>query len=167
MSESIELEGASLNVHLFLIVLLGLPLLVTYLVASKHTLVLTIVGVMSALICIGVMFTIASPKIAKKGDQIVVSSGFYSQKIPIESIMAKQIKIVDLDINREYAPSLRTNGVGLIVLNIGYYHLQNGDKAFVVQRSKSAVYIPTTGERNLLLSSSQPKKLLSQIEEML
>jgi hypothetical protein len=167
MNESIELEGASFNVHLLLIVILGLPLLVTYMVAGKHTLVLTIVGVTSALIFVGVMFTITSPKIKKEDNQIVVTSGFYSQKIPINSIISEHIEIVDLDENKEYAPGLRTNGIGLIVLNIGYYHLQNGDKAFVVQRSKTAVYVPTKGERNLLLSSAQPEKLLEQIKEML
>jgi hypothetical protein len=168
MAETIELEGATLNVHLLLAALVfGIPLIATSLIAGKNTMILSGIIGFCALIYFGIAYTIASPIIVKINQNIVVKSGFYLQAIPIKNIKKEQMKVVDLETEKQYLPDLRTNGIGLVVLNIGYFNLQNGNKAFVIQRSKKAVYVPTTGECNLLLSSSDPEQLLIRIRGMM
>lgn len=82
-----------------------------------------------------------------------IRGGVYGRLIPREQIAVERVKVVDLNIDSEYKPKLRTNGIGLPGYAEGWFKLQNNEKAllFMTDRS-SVVYIPTIKDYSVLLS---------------
>jgi hypothetical protein len=82
-----------------------------------------------------------------------ISPGLYSRFIPKEKINAEGVRVIDINAETAYKPKWRTNGAGLPGYNVGWYKLQNSEKAllFVTDRT-SVVYIPTTDNYSVMLS---------------
>jgi hypothetical protein len=82
-----------------------------------------------------------------------IGPGIYSRTIPREKIDVSGIRIINLDIEKEYQPKWRMNGAGLPGFLAGWFKLQNKEKAllFVTDRSR-VVYIPTSENYSILLS---------------
>lgn len=92
-----------------------------------------------------------------------IRGALYGRQVPASDILPGA-RIVDLRTNRQLAPRLRTNGVGLPGYRAGWFRLGNGEKAllFVTDPSR-VVYIPTSAGYSLLLSPDQPEELLERL----
>ncbi len=95
-----------------------------------------------------------------------IGPGLYGRFIPREKIDADGVKVVNLDLEKDYQPRWRTNGAGLPGLSLGWYKLQNKEKAllFVTDRS-SVVYIPTTENYTVMLSVREADLMVEQIHD--
>jgi hypothetical protein len=93
-----------------------------------------------------------------------ISPGLYSRFIPREKIDVAGIKVLNLELDKDYTPKWRTNGGGLPGFSFGWFKLQNGEKAlaFVTDRS-SVIYIPTTEDYAILLSVREADLMLEQL----
>jgi len=96
-----------------------------------------------------------------------IKGGIYGRFIPKDSLIKENVRILNLNIEREYRPRLRTNGIGLPGYSEGWFRLENGEKAllFVTDRS-NIVYIPTKEGYSVLLSTGQPEELLKAMDEL-
>lgn len=112
---------------------------------------LILVGVIGLLISFGYQARHASFTVNDQG--LRISPGLYGRFIPKEDINAEGVKVINLNVESEYKPKWRTNGVGLPGYSAGWFKLQNKEKAllFVTDRS-SLVYIPTNKDYSVLLS---------------
>jgi hypothetical protein len=95
-----------------------------------------------------------------------ISPGLYSRTIPKENIDAAGVKVINLDMEKDYQPKWRTNGAGLPGYSAGWYKLQNKEKAllFVTDRS-SVVYIPTTENYSVMLSVREADEMVELIQQ--
>ena len=60
---------------------------------------------------------------------------------------------------------LRSNGVGLANYRVGWFRLKNGQRALCfLTRTDSVLYLPTNQSFVLLLSTSEPERLLNALE---
>jgi len=86
-------------------------------------------------------------------DGLRIGPGIYSRFIPREDIRTAEVRTVNLNIENAYKPKWRTNGAGLPGFSVGWFKLQNNEKAllFVTDRT-NVVYIPTTENYSVLLS---------------
>jgi hypothetical protein len=82
-----------------------------------------------------------------------IGPGIYGRTIPWGKIDISGVRVINLDIEKEYQPSWRMNGAGLPGYSAGWFKLRNKEKAllFITDRSR-IVYIPTTEKYSVLLS---------------
>jgi hypothetical protein len=82
-----------------------------------------------------------------------ISPGMYSRFIPKENIDVSGVKVLNLELDKDYQLKVRTNGGGFPGYSVGWFKLQNQEKAlaFVTDRS-SVIYIPTTENFSVLFS---------------
>ncbi|MCW3989385.1 MAG: PH domain-containing protein [Candidatus Bathyarchaeota archaeon] len=90
----------------------------------------------------------------------------YGRFIPKESIIIEDSRIVNLNVEREFKPIRRTNGIGLPGYSEGWFKLANGERAllFVTDRF-NVVYMPTTEGYSVLLSTVYPEEFLESLNE--
>jgi hypothetical protein len=117
-------------------------------------------GVVMVLVLVGVIVMFAFFGYQSKHAAFTVSDeglrigpGIYGRFIPREDIRAEEVRAINLNIESAYKPRWRTNGAGLPGFSVGWFKLQNNEKAllFVTDRA-NVVYIPTTENYSVLLS---------------
>ncbi len=82
-----------------------------------------------------------------------ISGTLYGRFVPRANIDSAGAKIIDLRVDQEYRPGMRTNGVGMPGYSAGWFRLKNREKALLfVTRESNVVYIPTTQGYSLMLS---------------
>jgi len=70
----------------------------------------------------------------------------YGRRVPKDSLITKNIQVVDLIHDDTYRPTRRTNGVGLPGYLEGWFRLNNGEKGLLFLTKKTrVVYLPTKG----------------------
>jgi len=128
--------------------------------ASGAYIFLWVFSVVLAAILIGVIVLFAffgyqagHARFTVSDEGLRLGPGIYSRFIPKEDVRAEEVRAVNLNIESAYKPKWRTNGAGLPGFSVGWFKLQNNEKAllFVTDRS-SVVYIPTTENYSVLLS---------------
>jgi hypothetical protein len=134
---------------------------------------LWIFGIVIAIILIGVIGLFASFGYQAKHatftltDQgLRIGPGLYGRTIPKDNIDAAGVRVIDLNLEKDYQPKWRTNGAGLPGFSEGWFKLQNKEKAllFVTDRS-SVVYIPTTGNFSVMLSVPNAAEMVDSIQQ--
>jgi hypothetical protein len=93
-----------------------------------------------------------------------IGPGLYGRTIPWEKIAIGNVKVINLDIEKEYQPQWRMNGAGLPGFSAGWFKLKNKEKAlvFVTDRSR-VVYIPTSENYSVLLSVREAEEFAELI----
>ena len=93
-----------------------------------------------------------------------IGPAVYGRLIPREEIVADGVRVINLNVDSDYQPKLRTNGIGLPGYAEGWFKLKNKEKAllFVTDRS-SVVYIPTTKDYSIMLSAREAEALAESI----
>ncbi len=89
---------------------------------------------------------------------------FYGREIPFTSLLIEAARPLDLVKEKEYAPVLRTNGIGLPGYSAGWFKLRNGQKAlaFVTDRRRVAM-IPTRDKYLVMVSVPDPAAFLDAL----
>lgn len=88
----------------------------------------------------------------------------YGRTLPLTALRLDSARVVDLTRETQLGLKWRTNGIGLPRYNVGWFKLRSGEKALAYVTSKESVlYIPTTKGYVLLLSASEPERLLAAL----
>jgi hypothetical protein len=95
-----------------------------------------------------------------------IGPGLYTRTIPKDKVNIEGVKVIDLNLEKDYRPKWRTNGAGLPGFSLGWFKLQNKEKAlmFVTDRS-SVVYIPTTDNYSVMLSVREAGVMVQAIQQ--
>jgi hypothetical protein len=94
-----------------------------------------------------------SLKVEVSPSALSLRGSVYGRVIPRSELIVEQLRVVDIRGDSPFALARRTNGIGLPHYSIGWFRLENGQKAlaFVTQRDQ-VVYLPTRQGYTLLLS---------------
>src|SRR4030042_2495726 len=124
---------------------------------------LILIGIIGLFVSFGYQAKHATFTITDQG--LRIGPGLYGRTIPREDIDTEGVRVIDLNLEKEYQPKWRTNGAGLPGYSAGWFKLQNKEKAlvFVTDRS-SVVYIPTTGTYSGMLSVREADEMVKLIQ---
>ena len=162
--------SSSAFIFLWVLGILILALLITVFVTSSDqvasiaiTLVISL-GLIVLFVSIGYQATHATFTLNDRG--LKIGPGLYGRFIPREKIKAAGVRIIDLNVEREYRPLWRMNGAGLPGYGVGWFKLRNKEKAllFLTDRS-SVVYIPTTENYSIMLSASEADEMVNLMQD--
>lgn len=105
-------------------------------------------------------FEVSSEGLRIRGD-------WYGRVIPASQLVPGTARRVDLALSPELTPGRRTMGTGLPGYQAGWFRLRNGDRAllYLTDRSK-AVYVQTTDGYGVMLSPSEPEKLVAALNRV-
>jgi len=99
------------------------------------------------------------------GDKLSIRGDIYGRDIPWADLAAGKGRILNLKVDREHRPVLRTNGCGLPGYASGWFRLANGEKALLFVTTGDAVlYLPTMKGYSLLLTPKDPQRLLNALQ---
>jgi hypothetical protein len=95
---------------------------------------------------------------------LVVKGSLYSRSIGIEEFDLEKARVADLIREPELQARRRTNGIGLPGYQAGWFRLRNERRALLFLTKKEKVlYLPSTGDYDVLLSLARPAELLESV----
>jgi len=87
--------------------------------------------------------------------------------VPAAELRGHAARVVDLDTETTLALAARTAGTGLPGYAAGWHRLNDGQKALVyVTRRQGVVYVPTTSGFSVLLSVTEPERMVARLREI-
>lgn len=97
---------------------------------------------------------------------IIKNAIFYGRTIPKDDVAIEAIRIINLNEEPAYKPTLRTNGIGMPGFQSGWFRLKNKEKALLFVTSyEKVLYLPTTKNYSLLISVTDPEAMLETLKE--
>jgi Bacterial PH domain len=99
-----------------------------------------------------------------ESDGLRLRGGGYGRLVRWTSIDRAGVQMIDLNSSSEYQPTLRTNGIGLPGVQVGWFKLRNGQSALLfVSNLSSVAKIPTHDGFVLLVSVQDSNALMNAI----
>jgi hypothetical protein len=96
---------------------------------------------------------------------IRIRAPFYGRTVPMASLDCASARVIDLTTAGDLRPKWRTNGIGLPGYAVGWFKLGGGERALLVVTDKKRVlFLPTREGYSILVSASEPEKLLEAIK---
>ena len=133
--------------------------------------VLTIISFISIIILlivlsVGLINAIKDTSLTLTEKELIIKSPFYGRKIPLENITLSGIRAIDLNENRDYSISRRTNGTSLPNVTLGWMRLRNREKALVFITDKSRVVLIPTKNYLVLFSLNNIDEFINKIKTL-
>ena len=122
----------------------------------------TVLVVTGLLLTVGA-WQLAAVRLRVDADSLTVGGGFYRLTLPLD-------RLADSGAQAERAPhydlDVRTNGIGMPGLRIGWFRLGDGGKAFAaITDPDKVVRIPTRDGYTVLVSVDEPDELLRRLHQ--
>tara|TARA_B100000519_G_scaffold187619_1_gene184503 strand:+ start:435 stop:887 length:453 start_codon:yes stop_codon:yes gene_type:complete len=96
-------------------------------------------------------------------ETVELRAPFYGRVILRDSITTSELRVVDLNSEPGLNPGVRTNGVGLPGFLLGWFRLDNGERALIAVTDRGrVVYVPYV-EGLLLVSVADPAAMLDSL----
>lgn len=89
---------------------------------------------------------------------------WYGRTIPLAALRTEEAEVISLRERGPRVPNMRTNGLGLPGLQVGWFRLVSGERslAFLTSRDRVA-YVPTASGYSLLLSLERPEEFIAAL----
>ncbi|HEY5375290.1 MAG TPA: PH domain-containing protein [Polyangiaceae bacterium] len=98
-------------------------------------------------------------------EAVTVRGSVYGRRVPRSQLRLSEARIVNLADEPALRPRLRTNGVGLPNYRVGWFRLSDRERALCfLTTTDSVLYLPTTENYSLLISTSDPTGLLHSLK---
>ena len=171
MPAPIDVSLHALNQKTVLALLLAgvLPLLVA--LAAAHFMsggrlpkgaALGVVLLSGLLLAVG-LWQLAAVRLRVDADSLTVGGGFYRVTLPLDRLADGGAQA---ELARHYDLAMRTNGIGMPGLSLGWFRLRDGGKAFVaITDPDKVVRIPTRDGYTILVSVDEPDALLRRLRQ--
>jgi hypothetical protein len=115
---------------------------------------------------VGTIFTTKNTSISIKDGEVIINSFLYGRKITIENILINEIKTINLNQDKEYSISVKTNGISLPNYKFGWMRLKNGKKALVYLTNEEKVLLMPTKDFIILFSMEKTEEFINKIKEI-
>ena len=134
--------------------------------STGATLFLVALALLMAVLAVGFgwMATSATrPSVVLGDTELRFKAPLYGRSIELSAIRFEEARVVNLDTGSDVRPTMRTNGIGLPGLGVGWFKLANGDRALAAISSRDrVVYLPTDEGYSLLFSLERPEAFLAR-----
>jgi len=100
-------------------------------------------------------------------ENTIKASSLFSYKITVRKEDVENIYVVDLSKHPELRPKIRTFGTGLPGLNLGWFKLANGSKAFLaITNNKQGVVIKLRDGTYVILSPKNIQEFINTLKQL-
>jgi hypothetical protein len=113
-----------------------------------------------------IFYSMKNTTLSLTNKEIIIKSIMYGKKIPLENILINEIKKINMDVDKDYNLSIRTNGIGLPNYKSGWMRLNNGKKALVHITDKNNVILIPTKDYFVLFSMENIEAFINKINEL-
>jgi hypothetical protein len=97
-------------------------------------------------------------------EAVIVRGSIYGRSVPRSQLRLSEARIVDLASEPALRPRIRTNGTGLPNYKVGWFRLSDRERALCfLTTTDSVLYLPTTENYALLISTADPAGLLNSL----
>ena len=114
----------------------------------------------------GMIGSIKNSTLSLTNNEIIIKSVLYGRKIPMENILIDEVKTINLDENPEYNISLRTNGIRIPNVTLGWMRLNNRQKALVFVTDRTSVILIPTKDFVVLFSMDKTEEFIKEIRNL-
>lgn len=98
-------------------------------------------------------------------EAVTIRGSLYGRTVPRSQLRLSEARIVDLAVEPALRPRIRTNGTGLPNYKVGWFRLSDRERALCfLTTTDSVLYLPTTENYALLISTADPAGLLRSLE---
>ena len=98
-------------------------------------------------------------------EAVTIRGSLYGRTVPRSQLRLSEARIVDLAAEPALRPRIRTNGTGLPNYKVGWFRLSDRERALCfLTTTDSVLYLPTTENYALLISTADPAGLLRSLE---
>ncbi len=127
--------------------------------------ILTVLSIIPILLGLWLLWSSLKKTQFELGPEGLNIGGEYGRFVPRKKIRIAESRIVNLETDKQFAPTLRTFGTGLPGYNAGWFRLANGEKALCYLTDKKyVVYMPTTDGYSILLSVANSDGFLQKLK---
>lgn len=116
-----------------------------------------------------ILFAFFSSKNAKfliNENTLEIKASVYSRRILLNEIKRDEVKLLNLMEDSSWSIKWRTNGIGLLGYNEGWYTLKNGQKGLLFLTSKEkVVLIPTIHNYFIMISPKDPIDFIQALKQ--
>lgn len=106
--------------------------------------------------------------ISVRDDKLILDTAIYGRSVPLSMIKHQEVEIIDLGKGSPWEPQIRSNGIGLPGLQIGWFSLRNGERALLAVTDRSrAVRIPVNDGYTIIASVNHPERLVGLLKQAL
>jgi hypothetical protein len=137
----------------------------TFNVSMIMTVLALVVIISLIIIAVGIIHSMKNTTLTLTEKEIIIKSIFYGRKIPLDEIIIGEIKPINLDNDKEYNISIRTNGISVPQFKSGWMRLKNGEKALTFITSKNNVVLIPTKKYLILFSMDKINEFIARINE--
>jgi len=129
-----------------------------------------VVAIISMLIALSgllgwMAWSVNHSRVEVSSDSLRLVGDLWGRTIPLERLRIDEARVVDLGDETDLQPTRRTAGTGLGGFAAGWFRLRSGEKALVYLTDRArVVYVPTRDGYSVLLSSSEPDRLLAALQ---
>jgi len=122
----------------------------------------TVILVSGLVMAVG-LWQLAAVRLRVDADSLTVGGGFYRITLPLDRLSDGGAQA---DLAPHYELGVRTNGIGMPGLRLGWFELRGGGKAFVaITDPDKVVRIPTRNGYTILVSTDDPDALLRRLRQ--
>jgi hypothetical protein len=98
-------------------------------------------------------------------EAVTIRGSIYGRAVPRSQLRLDEARIVDLATEPALRPRIRTNGTGLPNYKVGWFRLSDRERALCfLTTTDSVLYLPTTENYALLISTADPVNLLHSLK---
>jgi heme/copper-type cytochrome/quinol oxidase subunit 2 len=138
----------------------------TFNISIIMTILAFVLIIFLAIIIVGIIHSMKNTALTLTENEIIIKSMFYGRKIPLEEVIIDEIKPINLEKDKEYNISIRTNGISVPKFKSGWMKLKNGKKALTFITDKNNVVLIPTEKYLLLFSMDKINEFIIKINEI-
>jgi hypothetical protein len=115
-------------------------------------------------LAVAVLFWPRTLSVEVSHEAVTVRGSIYGRSVPRSQLRLSEARIVDLATEPALRPRIRTNGTGLPNYKVGWFRLSDRERALCfLTTTGSVLYLPTTENYALLISTADPAGLLRSL----
>lgn len=131
---------------------------------SRHYFFAGFVLAITVPLALALIAQLGAARLRIAGDRLLVGGGLYQETLPLSSIQIDAVRTVPAaEVWRVLG--VRTNGVGLPGLSLGWFRVGMAKKVFAAAGSGDALYLPTSGSFDLVVSPTDSAAFLAALRE--
>ncbi len=126
--------------------------------------VLTVAGLIAAVLF---LYSPGPPGYTLTQDSLTIHDHFYPVTIQALTVDVSGVRVVDLTKDKEWQPTMRTNGFGSLHYHAGWFRVESGQKVRMYRADgKQLVLLPPQGSGNaVLLETRDPVQFVHDVHE--
>jgi len=107
------------------------------------------------------------PKYTLTHDRLTIQDRFYPVTLSAASVDVNHVRVVDLGIDKDWQPTIRTNGFGNLRYHSGWFRLANGTTIRMYRaESNQLVLLPPMGNGTaVLLETHDPEAFVRELKQ--